>query len=248
VFLVLSHGTKVLRSRSWEAITFEDTQKPAYQKRLLQALEAGGNLAPRLGPHSDGLCAIDIDIKDRVEEFLALTPQLRNAVRVYGRRGCQVFFRLAPGTPFPSGKNGGVIKLKCAEGEYFGEWRFGETAGAYSLILGQHPDDASVFWRIEGDTIQVLAFAEIKWPNDVRLPWMEVPQQAAGAAEANATFEHITPGSTTRNRSLSEAFAVSVAGKGGDDAVFQAACAIANGFALTEEQTYESLKRCFNPR
>ena len=69
--------------------------------------------------------------------------------------------------------------LKCDDGEKFGEWRFGETGGAYSMIFGQHPDDAKIFWRIEGDVVKVLAFADIKWPPDVPLPWLEKSEQRA---------------------------------------------------------------------
>ncbi len=51
--------------------------------------------------------------------------------------------------------------------------------GAYSMIYGQHPADATIFWHIEGELVKVLAFADIKWPADVRLPWLEEPRAKA---------------------------------------------------------------------
>ena len=190
MFLVLPYGQKALKNRNWEKITFEDTQKPAYQRKLVHALMGEGNLAVRLGPPSDGLRAIDVDRKERIEEFLTLNPQLRDTVCVYGRKGCQFFFRLTPDSPCPTGENGGYVNLKCDDGEKFGEWRFGETAGAYSMIFGQHPDDAEVFWRIEGEIVKVLNFADIKWPADVRLPWLE---KSSAAAPPKFAHVHILP-------------------------------------------------------
>jgi hypothetical protein len=181
VFLVIPHGKKVIETPKWDQISFEATQTPAYQRTLVNARARGGNLAVRLGPPSDGLRAIDVDSKQRVEEFLELNPRLRETVRVFGRRGAQFFFRLAAGAPFPgsnaneNGAKDAVYVLKSENGEQFGEWRFGERKGAYSMIFGVHPDDVNIFWRIEGEQVlNDLIFDEmIKLPADVVLPWRE---------------------------------------------------------------------------
>jgi hypothetical protein len=149
VFLVLPHREKKLEDKGWDQITFEQSDVRVSES-ISESLRVAG-IFVRLGPLSDGLRAIDVDVKERVEEFLALNPQLRDTLRVYGLKGCQFFFRLAAGAPFPgsnAGENGAkdaVYVLKSENGEQFGEWRFGERKGAYSMIFGVHPDDADIF-------------------------------------------------------------------------------------------------------
>ena len=45
------------------------------------------------------------------------------------------------------------------------------------------PTMPQIFWRIEGDVVKVLAFADIKWPPDVRLPWLETAGEEQSSGE-----------------------------------------------------------------
>jgi putative DNA primase/helicase len=243
VFLVLDYAKKEFKTRDWEQITFEQTQTPAYQQSLIDALARGGNLAVRLGPLSDGLRAIDVDIKTRIEEFRCLNPMLRDTLTVYGNKGCQFFFRLAAGTEFPH-KNDAVHKIKTVDGQEWGEWRYGENGGAYSMIFGQHDKNPKVFFRLEGSTAKEgLIFDQFNWPEDLRFSWL-----SSNGENVEVVSTSIAPELARRIEAYLDHCSPSIAGHGGDMQLFRVACKIANGFALTEEQTYEMLARYFNPR
>ena len=147
----------------------------------------GGNIAVRLGPLSDGLRSVDVDRKDRVDQFAELNPRLKDSVRVYGKKGCQFFFRCQ--TWALNNGESAVTNLKCADGDY-GEFRFGETGGAYSLIFGQHPDDPAVRWEIEGDKLASLdGRSDITLPDDVHEVNSEKP--------AKGSYDDVEPAETT---------------------------------------------------
>ena len=187
VFLVLPYGVKGFESQEWQKITFKATQTEAYRQKLIWAIVLGGNIAVRLGPLSDGLRSVDVDCKDRVDQFGELNPKLANSVRVFGKKGCQFFFRCQ--TWASNNGESAVTKLKCADDDY-GEFRFGETGGAYSMIFGQHPDDPAVRWEIEGDKLASLdGRSDITLPDDVHEVNSEKP--------AKGSYDDVEPGETT---------------------------------------------------
>ena len=108
VFLVLPHGAKAFESREWEKITFKATQTEAYRLKLIWAIVLGGNIAVRLGPLSDGLRSVDVDRKDRVDQFGELNPKLANSVRVFGKKGVSIFLLV------PNGHQGDAVTNSSA--------------------------------------------------------------------------------------------------------------------------------------
>jgi len=81
VLLPIPRGKKKPTLSRWQNITYEDTQKPEYQKMLLIAIERGGNIGILLGPKSGRLLALDIDDDQIVEELLNLYPWLANTLQ-----------------------------------------------------------------------------------------------------------------------------------------------------------------------
>jgi hypothetical protein len=159
--------------KGWPKLNVAHTKTPEYQRKLSLCIQRGGNIGVLLGPASDRLVAIDIDDDRLVDEILALNPWLRGTLRSRGRRGCQFWLRLKPGTIYPNTQ--AVYVLKLGNGKEYGEWRCGGgLKGAQSVIWGLHP---------EGNTYQILVdkppleidFASIEWP----APWDHIePQQA----------------------------------------------------------------------
>jgi hypothetical protein len=94
VLLPLELGSKGPKETGWQKTTFEQTQKPSYQRKLLEATGRGGNIGVVLGPSSGNLCTIDIDCDTEVEPFLTLNPKLASKLRTNGAAGCQIWIRV----------------------------------------------------------------------------------------------------------------------------------------------------------
>src|SRR5258708_22850871 len=88
--------------KGWPKLNVAHTKTPEYQRKLSLCIQRGGNIGVLLGPASDRLVAIDIDDDQLVDEILALNPWLRGTLRSRGRRGCQFWLRLKPGTIYPN--------------------------------------------------------------------------------------------------------------------------------------------------
>lgn len=247
VLLILPYATKELKGNSWEKITFERTQTSDYRGKLRKAIMRGGNLAVRLGPLSGGLRAIDIDLKDRIPEFLELNPTLKSTATVYGRRGCQFFFRLSPDSSFPH-KNEAWDLIKTNDGQDYGEWRYGETGGAYSMIYGQHPLDPAIIYRLEGEEVVQIEFEQLRWPSDLDLPWLSKSKSDSRQSDKPIPSGTVPEELEHRIKAYLEACPPSIAHHGGDTQLFKVACLITNGFALSLDQCVEMLARYFNPR
>jgi hypothetical protein len=156
-------GKKRPIEKGWQRTTFEDTQRPEYEKELYQVFERGGNLGVLLG---HGLCTIDVDDDKFVDGFLALNPQLTNTLRSRGARGCQLWLHIIG--PYPQR----VYLLKFSNGTEFGEFRAGR---GQTVIAGVHPnstpDNPVRYVRlVAGPAIQI-AFKDIQWPAELILPW-----------------------------------------------------------------------------
>jgi phage/plasmid-associated DNA primase len=157
VLLPVVRGQKRPSISDWQNVTLASMSDPAY----LAQLEAG-NIGVLLGSPSGGLCAIDIDDDAEVEPFLALNPQLRQTLRTRGARGAQIWMRIA-GT-FPK-----LTKLKDEDGGEWGEWR---ADGGQSVIHGEHPSGVD-YTIVENTSPITLHFEDIKWPENLELPWVK---------------------------------------------------------------------------
>jgi len=81
VLLPIPLGTKEPDWTGWQTTTFEQTQTPEYQARLMAALKRGGNIGVLL---KDGLTSIDIDNDAGVDECLSLNPEFSETLQSRG--------------------------------------------------------------------------------------------------------------------------------------------------------------------
>jgi len=175
VFIPISRGEKAPKGKSWEKITFEETQTEAYQKKLVWCAEHG-NIGVRQG---ETVQSIDIDDDELVEQFQELNPFLANTTVTRAKRGCQFHVRIKGAYPngqavyklahkFKVGRDGKPLKLM--------EWRCGGGGkGSQSIISGVHPDKMP--YQCNEKRVQELEFNQITWPDCLRLPWIEEEKQ-----------------------------------------------------------------------
>lgn len=164
--------------KGWQSIRFSDTQTEDWQHRL-----SIGNIGVLLGKASGGLCAIDVDDDDLMEEFLQLNPGLRQTLISRGKRGVQIWVRckhdpeseLRGKDSYPK-----LYPLKFADREVesssmpgemypmqFGEWR---SDGGQSIIYGTHPEGCDYHFINEAP-VREIYFHEIVWPDGLFTPW-----------------------------------------------------------------------------
>lgn len=148
VLLPIKAGTKAPLRGKWQQVTFGKSTAPTYQDMLSKAPAIG----VLLGDPSQGLCSIDIDIDEAVDEFLTANPMLRKTLRTKGKRGANLWVQIAG--PIPLSRN-----LNRA-GKPAGEWR---ANGRQTVIAGQHPDGGA-YSRIVDAVPVCIEFSEINWP------------------------------------------------------------------------------------
>lgn len=178
VLLHSKKGTKFPVQKGWQSIQFADTQTDEYQSQL-----AKGNVGVLLGAASGGLCAIDIDDDELMEEFFDLNPGLRQTLITRGSRGVQVWVRCTRDTEAEARGMDSWPKLyplkfadRFTESESmpgqesamcFGEWR---ADGGQSIVWGVHPsgEDYSMYHEAP---VREVYFREIAWPAGLITPW-----------------------------------------------------------------------------
>ena len=158
VLLPVITGQKRPAMTDWQSTTLEKMSDPAYLAQL-----ATGNIGVLLGAPSADLCAIDVDDDAAVESFMALNPVLRTTLRTRGARGAQFWIQVADVYPK-------LTKLKTRKGEDWGEWR---ADGGQSVIHGIHPDTQKPYTIQHAVEPVEIAFADIVWPEDLKLPWVK---------------------------------------------------------------------------
>ena len=185
VLLPIPKGRKGPININWQQITFNDAQTLEYQQALEDCIARGGNIGVRLGELSGGLVSIDIDVDELVERYLALNPKLRRSTRTKARRGCNIFLRIKPGTPYPNSQ--AVYNLYDDNGKKYGEWRCGGgELGAQTVVFGVHPEGQP--YRTENDCppVEITSFDELQWlfPFDNAPGQKSAPDSANGNAQA----------------------------------------------------------------
>lgn len=157
VLIPVLKGKKEPVEGRWQATTISRMSEPGYLERLEQA-----NIGVVLGKASNGLCAVDIDDDEQVDPFLALNPELRRTLRTRGARGAQIWIKV-------TGEYPKLTKLKNTEGVPWGEWR---ADGGQSVISGEHPCGRDYQIQNEANPVEI-AFSDIHWPEDLKLPWVK---------------------------------------------------------------------------
>lgn len=177
ILLPVPTATKGPRFKGWQSAQFMDTQTDEWQAQLRE-----GNVGVLLGTPSGGLCAIDIDDDDLLDEFFGLNPGLRQTLISKGSRGVQVWVRCLKD---PEAEARGMdswpklYPLKFADrkveagstGEesqmQFGEWR---STGGQSIVWGKHPSGCDYTFVNEAP-VRAVYFREIAWPAGLLTPW-----------------------------------------------------------------------------
>jgi AAA domain/Bifunctional DNA primase/polymerase, N-terminal len=157
VFLPVPYGSKRCLTRSWQEITFTQTQVRDYQLGLLS-----GNLAVSVGPKSENLVAIDLDLEEFAVLMIRLNPLLRETLCTQGSKGCNFWLRIKGDYP------------KCIRRfdpkKKFGEWRGG---GGYTVVDGRHPAGCDYRILVPAHPIE-LAYSELRWPDIFDRPELPV--------------------------------------------------------------------------
>ena len=237
VLLPLPLGEKKPLKEGWQKTTFEETQTSEYQKELLEAFIRGGNIGVLLG---NGLCAIDIDDDAFVDPFLSLNPALKDTLRSKGKDGCQIWVRIIGSYPEK------ICKLKTKGGTPWGEWRGG---GGQSVIAGVHPEsrpDRPIRYQRQVPKPAIcVSFKDIRWPEDLVLPWNTKPK------EGNVPEKNGTTKQTSNLQKRIEAYLAeipsSIAGNNGDDRLFRTASVLVWSFGLNPDEALPYL-RLYNER
>jgi len=162
VLLPIRSGSKATCISGWPNKVFEDTQSCTYQSHLKRAAA----IAVSLGGSSGGICSIDFDDDQALEDFLSINPRFADSLRTKAKRGANIWLNIYDI----------IIPSSChfldAHGEPIGEWR---ADRAYTIIAGNHPDGFEYQTVVDATPIGVL-FDEIQWPDD----WYGTPARTRG--------------------------------------------------------------------
>lgn len=161
VLLPIPKGEKGPKLKRWHKLRLSD-MTPEH----LAGLNHGHNIGVVLGASSDGLCTVDADTDDGLERFLMTNPVLRESLISRGSRGGNVWLRIIGSFP----KNGTLN----AGGKPWGEWR---ATGNQTVIHGIHPSGCE-YQRNDRKAVEI-PFEEIRWPEELELPWKANPEQKA---------------------------------------------------------------------
>jgi putative DNA primase/helicase len=156
VLLAIHEGEKRPRMKGWPELTLAD-MTPAY----LAQLNDGSNIGVLLGEGSRGLCTVDADNDDFLESFLEANPLLRESLISKGARGANIWLRIRGAFP-------PAAQLKTSDGNSWGEWR---ASGNQTVIYGIHPSGCT--YTNNGKVPMELDFEEIRWPENLVLPWVK---------------------------------------------------------------------------
>ncbi len=154
-------GTKTPTDVGWQGFGAAKMSDPNYLARL----NNGCNIGVIVGKPSDGLCSIDFDDVQWVEDFLKENPRFRTTLRTKRLRGCNFWVRIVG--EYPPLEMLTHPRLKNSKGKALGigEWR---STGAQTLIHGE-VDGLPYQIEVERPPIEI-SFAEIVWPEFVSSP------------------------------------------------------------------------------
>ena len=164
LFMVPCHpGTKKPMVKYTQE-TFESTKREIYRAMLDR-----GNVAVRLGEHSDGFCAIDFDDDQSLEQFLLVNPHMKTSARWKGSRGAQIGVRITGVYPGSSSARHATEMVEV-NGRPLGrplyEWR---STGNLSTVKGTHPSGCEYQVLVNNPPV-TLEFSQIQWPEGWPVP------------------------------------------------------------------------------
>jgi len=144
-------GTKGTRKK-WKHLTIESMNDPRYLEKL-----STGNVGVALGEKSGHLCAVDLDLDELVEPFLAANPMLAGTLQTHGSRGRVFWIRMHGNYP-------GTFTFKTSAGKEAGEFR---SHGSQSIIAGIHPATQKPYQMLKASKPLVIEFEKLIFPNGI---------------------------------------------------------------------------------
>jgi hypothetical protein len=146
------------------------------RQSYIEKLNEWSNTGILLGQPSDNLCPIDFDTNAAVEAFLQINAVYRTTLRTRGEQGEQLWAYVEGNRPHKveglfvnenSPLAVGARKLAKDGKVAIGEFR---AEGGQSVLRGIHPSGCHYSWIVANPPI-TIDFDEIRWPNDIIIPW-----------------------------------------------------------------------------
>ena len=204
VLLPIPAGAKCPKIAGWERISLIGMQGSQYRADL----ERAPNIGVLLGSPSGGLCTVDVDGDEALEEFITLNPKLSESLRTQRARGGNVWVRIRG--DFPK-----LYKLHYKDDlrdekgnpQSWGEWR---ANGGQTVIYGSAQDLSKgetepIPYRfvVDGPPVEI-AFEEIVWPDNLRLPWL--PEEPVRRRPRNGPYIILPSGEVTIQECAGQVF------------------------------------------
>lgn len=179
VLLPIPAGQKKPSDPGWQQFGDEEMSNPDYIARF----NNGGNIGVVLGLPSGGLCSIDIDEDELVEEFLKCNPVLRATLRTRRLWGCNFWVRVTG--PYPALKPFHHSRLlnDHRKPRQVGEWR---STGGQTVIEGEA--EGRLYEKVVSSHPVTIPFADIVWPEWVSdPPTIDEPTQTQSSGSLDET-------------------------------------------------------------
>lgn len=169
VLLPIRTGTKAPSRKAWTKIEYPESLKASYQRSLKTAPALGVSL----GKPSMGLCSIDFDDDNALEEFLLLNPPLQASLRTTASRGANVWIVITDEIP--------ASRKLSERGRAIGEWR---ATGNQTIISGQHPSGAEYRIIVHSPPVWI-SYGEIVWPDK----WASPPLYSSPSSQTSLSSQ-----------------------------------------------------------
>jgi len=155
VFIPMPLGSKGPKEKGWNQVTWEEAQTVTYKRKIMDAVERGGNIGILLGPESGDLVAIDLDDDEDAERFFRLLPWARDTMVTRGRHFQVWFYMTHDGYPAKR-----MVLKESSPGKPTVEFRGG--GGIQSVVFGPHPDDATIRYSWNGKIPKHIDYVDLQ--------------------------------------------------------------------------------------
>lgn len=155
VFIPMPLGTKGPKEKGWNQVTWEEAQTVTYKRKIMDAVERGGNIGILLGPESGDLVAIDLDDDEDAERFFKLLPWARDTMVTRGRHFQVWFYMTHDGYPARR-----MVLKESSPGKPTVEFRGG--GGIQSVVFGPHPDDVNIRYSWNGKIPKHIDYVDLQ--------------------------------------------------------------------------------------
>ena len=164
ILLPIPSGQKFpdkIKDVGWNAYGPDKMADPDYLARF----NNGGNVGVLLGKPSGGLCSIDIDEDELIDEFLKDNPALKLTLRTRRLKGCNLWLWVKGQYPRLKPFHHARINNDKGKPKQIGEWR---STGGQTVIEGQV--GGIEYSRVISAKPVTVEFSDIVWPTWIQDP------------------------------------------------------------------------------